>query len=231
MKPDTNHFLLHSASIFSILTFGSRILGYLRDVAIFASFGVGVAVDAFLVAFRLPNFLRRIFAEGALSMAFVPIYQRLWSQNNTKEANIFASNVCGCLMLVLFALSAAGVLLAPMLIVLLAPGFIAEGKDFDLSVQLLRITAPYLFFIALTAFAAAILNSRGHFAIPAIAPAVLNIILIIAAVVVSPKMDIPVEALAWGVLLGGLVQLGIQLPVLVKKVFSQCLGFILEIRR
>lgn len=196
------------------MTFLSRILGFIRDV-IFARFlGADAATDAFFVAFKIPNFFRRLFAEGAFMQAFVPVlseYKEKGSQAALKE---FINRTGGTLALILMLVTIVGVIAAPLFIMAFAPGFSWQGSSYDLAVQLLRITFPYLFFIASTAFAAGILNTHGQFAIPAITPVLLNVCLISAAIWFAPKMDEPVIALAWGVFVAGAAQLAFQFPAL-----------------
>jgi putative peptidoglycan lipid II flippase len=184
---------------------------------VFASiFRVGAGTDAFFVAFRIPNFLRRLFAEGAFSQAFVPVLAEYKSKNDETEVKMLVSNVAGTLGAILFVVSLLGVLAAPVLILVFAPGFVDEPSKYSLGVQMLRITFPYLLFISLTAFAGAILNSYGKFAVPAFTPVLLNVSLIACALWLSPHMAQPVVALAWGVFIAGIAQLLYQLPHLKK---------------
>ena len=203
--------LFKSSAVFSAITFLSRILGYVRDAAIFIAFGAGGATDAFLVAFRLPNFLRRLFGEGALSQAFVPVFQEYRTRRGAGEAHQLADRVAGTLAALLLGVTAVGVLLAPVLIFIFAPGFVGENDRFNMASQLLRITFPYLLFISLTALASGILNSYGRFGAPAFTPVLLNLSMIAAALWLAPLMEQPITALAWGVLFGGVVQLAFQL--------------------
>ena len=184
----------------------SRVLGYARDAIIFIIFGAGGTTDAFLVAFRLPNLMRRLFGEGALSQAFVPVFQEYRKHRSTAELHRFADCAAGTLGVILLIITAIGILAAPLLIAVFAPGFIDEKDRFDLSAQMLRITFPYLLFISLTALATGILNSYGHFGAPAFTPVLMNLSLITATLWVAPKMDEPITALAWGVLIAGVVQ-------------------------
>lgn len=199
--------LLKSTASFSLLTMLSRVLGYARDAIIFIVFGAGGTTDAFLVAFRLPNLMRRLFGEGALSQAFVPVFQEYRKHRNVFELHRFADCAAGTLGIILLIVTAIGILAAPVLIAVFAPGFIGEGDRFDLSAQMLRITFPYLLFISLAALATGILNSYGHFGAPAFTPVLMNLSLITATLWVAPKMDEPITALAWGVLIAGIAQL------------------------
>jgi putative peptidoglycan lipid II flippase len=178
-------------------------------------FGADAATDAFFVAFKIPNFLRRLFAEGAFSVAFVPVLTEYRSKRSAGELREFVDHMAGTLGLVLFLTSLAGVLLAPLLVMLFAPGFIGEDEGkYGLAVEMLRLTFPYLFFISLTAFAGSILNAHNRFGVPAFTPVLLNLSLIGCALWLSPRMDQPVVALAWGVLLAGSVQFMFQIPFL-----------------
>ena len=177
-------------------------------------FGAGVGADAFFVAFKIPNFLRRLFAEGAFSQAFAPVLAEYKSAENDAGLKPFVDRVAGTLGLILALVTALGILAAPVLIALFAPGFLLDGDRYDLAVDMLRLTFPYLLFISLTAFAGSILNSFGRFGAPSFTPALLNLCLIGAALLLSPRMAQPVTALAWGVLLAGVAQLALQLPFL-----------------
>jgi putative peptidoglycan lipid II flippase len=177
-------------------------------------FGINSGTDAFFVAFKIPNFMRRLFAEGAFSQAFVPVLSDYKEQGSKEALKLFIDRTAGTLALILFLVSVVGVIGAPILITLFAPGFIGEGKQYDLAVQMLRITFPYLFFISSVAFAGGILNSHGKFAIPAFTPVLLNICMIAAAIWLSPLMKDPIVALAWGVFAAGIGQLLFQFPAL-----------------
>ncbi len=204
--------LLKSTAVVSGATFGSRILGFVRDVLLAQLFGAGSATDAFFVAFKIPNFMRRLFAEGAFSQAFVPVLSEYKSQREHAEVRRLVSAVSGTLGAILLLLTLAAVLGAGGLVWLFAPGFGDQPEKFALTTELLRITFPYLLLISLTALAGGILNSYGRFAPPAIAPIWLNIALIAAALVFAPMFAQPVEALAWGVFVAGLLQLASLLP-------------------
>lgn len=195
-------------------TLVSRVLGLVRDVVIASVFGAGGSADAFFVAFRIPNFLRRLFGEGAFSQAFVPVLGEYRASGDAAEVRDLASHVAGALGVVLLAVTAAGVLAAPALVYVFAPGFAAEPGRAELTGYMLRLTFPYLLFISLTAFAGGILNTWGRFGAPAVTPALLNLALIGAAIGLAPRLEEPITALAWGVLAGGVVQLGFQLPFL-----------------
>ncbi len=208
--------LLKALGTVSGLTFLSRILGFLRDMVIAHSFGAGSGVDAFLVAFKIPNFMRRLFAEGAFAQAFVPVLSEYKTRRDHLAVQDLINHVAGTLGAVLLLVSLLGVFAAPLFIMLFAPGFLGDSEKFALSSDMLRITFPYIFFIALTAFAGAILNAYGRFAVPAFTPVLLNICLISAALWWSPSFQQPIIALAWGVLIAGLAQFLFQLPFLAK---------------
>jgi len=206
--------LLKSTATVGANTMLSRVLGLVRDVVIAWGFGASGATDAFFVAFRLPNFLRRLFAEGAFSQAFVPIVGEYKSQRSHEEVRELTAHVAGNLGAVLLAVTALGVLAAPVLVMIFAPGFLEDDAKYTLTVQMVRITFPYILFVSLTAFAAGLLNTYGHFGVPAFTPVLLNLALIGAALWFAPLMAEPVTALAWGVLVAGLAQLAFQLPFL-----------------
>lgn len=195
-------------------TFSSRILGLVRDVAIASMLGAGGATDAFFVAFRIPNFFRRLFAEGAFSQAFVPVMSEYRTSRGMDESRDLASHVAGMLGAILLLVTAIGILAAPVFVQVFAPGFSARPAQAELTGTLLRLTFPYLLFISLTAFASGILNTWGRFGVPAVTPALLNLSLIGAALWLAPRFDEPTVALALGVLVGGAAQLAFQLPFL-----------------
>ena len=192
----------------------SRVLGLVRDVVIANYFGAKEGTDAFFVAFRIPNFFRRLFAEGAFSQAFVPVLSEYKTQRTDDDVKGLIDNVAGYLGGAVLLISIIGVVCAPVIVMIFAPGFLAIPGRYDLTVTMLRITFPYLLFISLTAFAAGIFNTYGRFGVPAFTPVLLNLSLIMAAIGLAPMLEQPVIALAWGVLIGGMVQLGFQVPFL-----------------
>jgi putative peptidoglycan lipid II flippase len=194
----------------------SRVLGFVRDLLIARLFGADAATDAFVVAFKVPNLLRRLFAEGAFAAALVPVLHQHRQAGSTAELKEVVDRAAGTLALVLVAMTVLGVLTAPLLVLVFAPGFAADAETHDLAAAMLRLTLPYLLFIGLTAFAGAILNTHERFSVPAFTPVLLNLVLIACALWLAPKLDQPVTALAWGVLLAGLVQLAFQLPFLAR---------------
>ncbi len=192
----------------------SRVLGLVRDVVFARLFGAGMGADAFFVAFKIPNFFRRLFAEGAFSQAFVPVLSEYKTQREHDEVRGLIDSTAVWLAGVLFIMTLLCVVAAPILVMVFAPGFLDDQPKYELTTEMLRITFPYLLFISLTALAGGILNTYGKFAVPAFTPVLLNICLIGAAVFVAPLLDEPVVALAWGVFVAGVVQLGFQLPFL-----------------
>ncbi|MDA8363308.1 MAG: murein biosynthesis integral membrane protein MurJ [Gammaproteobacteria bacterium] len=210
--------LIKSTLLIGAITLISRIAGLVRDMtfAHLIGAGSGVAADAFYVAFRVPNFLRRIFGEGAFSQAFVPVFSEYKTRNDADATRMFVDHVAGLLAAVLLVVAVIGVLAAPLLVTVLAPGFLAVPEKFQLTVQMLRITFPYILFISLVSMSAGILNTYGRFAVPAFTPVLLNLSLIGAALLLAPHMHIPVIALAWGVAIAGVAQLLFQLPFLMR---------------
>lgn len=208
--------LLRATFTVSTLTLLSRLLGFVRDLVLAATFGATGATDAFFTAFRIPNFFRRLFAEGAFSQAFVPTLTD-YKENRPSELKRFIDHIAGSLALTLLSVTLVGILLAPQIILLFAPGFAGTENRLQLAVELLRLTSPYLFFISLTAFYGSLLNTSGHFAVPALTPILLNLFLIAAALWFSSYAEPPIVALGWGVLLAGLSQLLFQIPPLVKR--------------
>jgi len=208
--------LVRKTGIVGGMTLISRILGLLRDVVFARYFGAGLIMDAFLVANRIPNMLRRFFAEGAFSAGFVPVMARYRERNDHEDAREFIDAASGTFGIVLFVVTLLGVIAAPLLVLVVAPGFVGEGGNLDLATLMLRFTFPYLFFVSLTAFAGGILNTYGRFWVAAFTPVLLNVVLIAAAVWLSPRLDQPIMALAYAVFLAGFLQLLFQLPFLAK---------------
>jgi putative peptidoglycan lipid II flippase len=208
--------LLKALAAISSLTLVSRILAFARDVLIARIFGAGMATDAFFVAFKLPNLLRRLFAEGAFSQAFVPIFGEYRSRRGHDETKLLVDHVATMLALILFVVTLIGIVAAPLLVMISAPGFAQDAEKFDLTVRLLQITSPYIFFISLVAVAAGILNTYNKFWVPAFAPILLNLCFIGGALWAAPYFDPPVLALAWAVFVAGIVQLTFQMPFLKK---------------
>jgi putative peptidoglycan lipid II flippase len=207
--------LVKSTATVGAMTLISRVLGLLRDM-VFARFGVDAGMDAFFVAFKIPNFMRRLFAEGAFSQAFVPVLSEYKTQRGHAEVKALVDRVAGTLAGSLGLLVLVCVLASPALVLVFAPGFWGDPVKFDLTAYMLRFTFPYLLFMALVAFAAGILNSYGRFAAAAFTPVWLNVVLIGAALLVAPALDEPMIALSWGVLAAGFVQLLFLLPALAR---------------
>lgn len=208
--------LLRSTFNFGSMTLISRILGFVRDMVLARWFGASAATDAFFVAFKIPNFLRRLFAEGSFSLAFVPVLAEYRERGDPAALKSLIDATTGTLLAILLIITALGVAGAPWLVRLFAPGFMANPEQLALAAELLRITFPYLLFIALTALAGGILNTFGRFALPALTPALLNIAMIVAAVAFSSRFAEPVKALAWGVFAAGVLQLAVQIPALMR---------------
>jgi len=198
------------------MTFISRILGFLRDVMIARFFGAGMATDAFFVAFRIPNLLRRLFAEGAFSQAFVPILAEYKNTRTPEETRDLVDHIAQLLSITLFAVTLIGIIAAPWIIYASAPGFSTDPEKFNLTVELLQITFPYILFISLVSLAGGILNTYGKFYVPAITPALLNLSFIGCVLWLAPLLDPPVLALAWAVFIGGALQLAFQIPFLLR---------------
>ena len=203
--------VLAKVSSFTLL---SRITGLAREFLIARAFGASLYTDAFFVAFRIPNLLRRLFAEGAFSQAFVPILAQSKNAGDEAETRSLIDHTFGMLTLLLSVTTLLGVIAAPIIIYVSAPGFAADAPKFAVTVAMLKITFPYILFIALTAFAGAVLNTWSRFSVPAFTPVLLNLSFIGCALWLAPHVDPPVMALAWAVLIGGIVQLAFQWPAL-----------------
>ncbi len=209
--------LLRSTSLVSMMTFMSRIMGFARDMIIAHLFGAGAGFDAFVVAFKIPNFMRRLFAEGAFSQAFVPVLAEYQKTRTIDEVRLFLARIAGSLSAILSLVTLIGVVAAPFIVFVFAPGFGEDSSRSMLASEMLRLTFPYLMLVSLTAMAGAILNTYGYFGVPAFTPVLLNICMIVAAVYLSPHFAQPVVALAWGVLIAGIVQLLFQIPFLFHR--------------
>lgn len=215
-RTDEPRGLLRSTSVVGAMTLLSRITGLARDIGFSRWFGAGLLMDAFFVAFKIPNLLRRFFAEGAFSAAFVPVFSEYRATRDQEDTKELIDRVAGTLGLALFVITAIGVIAAPVLIMVFAPGFLGDDGRYGLARDMLRLTFPYLFFISLTALAGAILNAYRSFAVPAFTPVLLNLVLIGFAGWVAPGMENPGLGLAAGVFVAGLVQLLFQLPFLLR---------------
>ncbi|MBA2709272.1 MAG: murein biosynthesis integral membrane protein MurJ [Tatlockia sp.] len=209
--------LLRSTSLVSIMTLISRMMGFIRDMVIAQLFGAQAAMDAFYVAFRIPNFMRRLFAEGAFSQAFVPVLAEYQQTRSVDDVRVFIARIAGQLGAVLSLVTVLGVLIAPFIIFVFAPGFGEHSMRTELATQMLRLTFPFLMLVSMTAMAGAVLNTYGYFGVPAFTPVILNICMILAAIYLSPTLGHPVLGLAWGVLIAGLLQFLFQIPFLYQR--------------
>jgi putative peptidoglycan lipid II flippase len=206
--------LLRTLATVSSMTLLSRILGFVRDFVIARTFGAGMLTDAFFVAFKLPNLLRRLFAEGAFSQAFVPVLGEYRNKRGSDDTRQLVDRVASLLFLIVLAVTLIGMAAAPVLVYLSAPGFSDDPEKFALTVNLTRITFPYIFFMSLVALAGGILNTWSRFAVPAFTPVLLNVSFILMALFAAPHFDPPIMALGWAVFLGGALQLAFQIPSL-----------------
>ena len=206
--------LLKALAKVGSMTFVSRIRGFVRDTLIARVFGAGMLSDAFIVAFKIPNLLRRVSAEGAFSQAFVPILAEYKSQRSFDDTHHLINRVATWLGLILVAVTLLGMLAAPWIVALIAPGFTADLPKMQLTVELLRITFPYIFFISLVSMAGGVLNTYNKFGIPAFTPVWLNVSMIVAVLFFADHFAEPIKVLAWAVFFGGFLQLAFQIPFL-----------------
>ena len=213
-KPLPKASLLRSTSIFSAMTLLSRIAGFVRDALQSRIFGTSAAMDAFVIAYRIPNYLRRIFAEGSMQMAFVPVLNEIRERGDQAALKEFIDRMAGALFAVVLVVAAVGMLAAPLIAGAFAPGSMDEPQKFEWITQMLRITFPYLVFISLMALVASVLNSFGKFALPAVTPVLHNLTVIAAMLWLAPYFEVPAKALAWGVLAAGILQLLVLWPAL-----------------
>jgi putative peptidoglycan lipid II flippase len=204
--------IFKSTTVVGVTTLLSRISGLWRDMVYSQAFGAGTVMDAFLVAYKIPNFLRRLFAEGAFSQSFVPVISEYKLRRSHDDVRELVGGVAGTLGAVLFVVTLLGVLAAPVIIFLFAPGFAAEQGKYELAVEMFRFTFPYLFFISLTALFSGVLNSYGRFAIPAFTQVIMNVVMIVFASLIAPHTAKPGLTLAIGVFVAGALQLLFQLP-------------------
>ena len=199
--------LLRSTAVFSAMTLLSRVAGFIRDMVQAHLFGAGGIVDAFAVAYRIPNYLRRIFAEGSFSSAFVPVLSELRQRGDEAALKDFLDHVAGALCAVVVLVSGVGMLAAPLVVAIIAPGSLDNPEKFRLTSELLRIVFPYLALVSMTALAGAVLNSFQKFALPAVTPVLHNLSVIAAMLALAPLLAVPIKALAWGVVAAGVLQL------------------------
>ena len=216
--------ILKRASLVGSLTSLSRIFGLLRDMVIARLFGASLATDAFFVAFRIPNVLRRLFAEGALTVSFIPIFKDAQIKGGRAEAKEIVNVVFTFMTLAVAVLVVLAVIFAPLIVKVIAGGF-DNPEKYELTVYLTRLTFPYLFLICIVAFSMGVLNSVGHFAAPAFAPVLLNLSIITAALSLGPYLDEPVVSLSIGVIIGGLLQVLLQVPFLIREGYFPSLSF------
>ncbi|AXK71997.1 murein biosynthesis integral membrane protein MurJ [Lysobacter sp. TY2-98] len=209
--------MLRGLLSFSSMTMVSRVFGLIRDITISSVFGVSAATDAFMIAFRIPNFMRRLFAEGSFSTAFVPVFTEFKEKRSHAELKELTSRVAGTLAGVLMLITAVGLIFTPQVawIFNLGESGIAPGK-YQLTIDLLRLTFPFILFVSLTALAGGALNAFHRFGMPALTPVILNLCMIAAALWVAPHLEVPIMALGWAVLFAGILQLLFQLPALAK---------------
>lgn len=216
--------LIKSGLIVSAMTLISRVLGLVRDIVIAKTFGASPLADAFLFANKIPNFLRRLFAEGAFAQAFVPVlseYQTKDAEQGSNETRQLIAHVSGTLGVLVTLVTLVGMIASPLFVMLFGPGWFVDwlndgpkASQFDLASSLLKITFPYLWFISFTALSGAILNTLGKFAVSSFSPVLLNVAIITCAIYLSPLMDNPAYGLAWGVFIGGFAQFLLQIPFL-----------------
>jgi putative peptidoglycan lipid II flippase len=211
-----NRRVVRAAGVVGIATMLSRIFGFIRDMVVAALFGAGLTTDAFFVAFRIPNLLRRLLAEGSLTVSFVPVFTEYLRNKTRVEALELANITFTALSIILVVVSFLGVLFSPLIVTIMAPGFARMPAQYDLAVFLTRLMFPYILLISLVALCMGILNSLRHFAAPALSPVVLNLAMILAALTLRGLFQEPVVALAVGVMTGGVLQLAMQWPFLIK---------------
>ncbi len=212
--------IARAAGILGSATMLSRVMGMVRDMVVSRLFGAGLATDAFFAAFQIPNMLRRFFAEGALTAAFVPTFSATLTRRGDEKARELANTCFTLLTIVMACITLAGIVFSPVIVGLMFPGFKAEPGKFELAILLNRLMFPYIFFISLVALCMGILNTLRHFFTPAISTVFLNISMILAALCLRGFFEAPITALAVGVLIGGCIQLIMQLPVLWSKGFQ-----------
>jgi putative peptidoglycan lipid II flippase len=211
-----NSRVVRAAGVVGMATMLSRVFGFIRDMIVAGLFGAGLTTDAFFVAFRIPNLLRRLLAEGSLTVSFVPVFTEYLKTRTREEALELADIAFTALSILLVAVSLVGVLLSPFIVTVMAPGFVKSPAQYDLAVFLTRLMFPYILLISLVALCMGILNSLRHFAAPALSPVVLNIAMILAALTLRDFFREPITALAVGVMAGGVLQLAMQWPFLVR---------------
>lgn len=218
--PESQHTIARAAGLMSIATLISRILGYVKDMILARFFGATGTSDVFFVAFRIPNLLRELLAEGAMSSAFIPTLTDCQVKDGERESKRLVRSVFVVLLTILTVLCILGVYLAPQIVPLIAPGFVNDPQKLELTVMLTRIMFPFLLFVSLSSLVMGVLNTRGIFFIPALAPALLNVTTIVSVVFFAGSFAHPVTAVAVGVVAGGAVQFLFQLPSFYKQGYS-----------
>jgi len=218
-QPGDTHQISRAAGLIGAATFCSRILGFIRDIILANLFGANAAADAFYIAYRIPNLLRELFAEGSMSSAFIPVFTEYHSTRSKQEAWDLASAAFTTLLTIVTLVTLLGILAAPSLVWLLAPGLHHDAAQLATTTLLTQIMFPYLLFVSLAALAMGILNALRSFAIPALAPVFFNVCVIVFALAISPMFGQPILAVALGIVVGGLAQFLMQLPGLHKKGF------------
>lgn len=208
--------MLRSVASFGSMTMISRVFGLLRDMVISRVFGANAATDAFWVAFRIPNFMRRLFAEGSFTTAFVPVFTEIKETRSHADLKALVARTAGALGGVLLVIVGLGMIFTPQVAMVFSPGAIHEPLKFELTVELLRLTFPFLLFVSMTALAGGALNSFHRFGMPALAPVILNLFMIAGALWLSPHLRTPILALGWAIFFGGIVQLLFLLPQLAQ---------------
>ena len=211
-----NSRVVRAAGVVGMATMLSRVFGFIRDMIVAGLFGAGLTTDAFFVAFRIPNLLRRLLAEGSLTVSFVPVFTEFLKNRTREEALELADITFTALSILLVAVSLLGVLFAPLIVTVMAPGFVKSAAQYDLAVFLTRLMFPYILLISLVALCMGILNSLRHFAAPALSPVILNLAMILAALTLRGFFHEPITALAVGVMAGGVLQLAMQWPFLIR---------------
>ena len=214
--PDSHRSLVRSTSIISLGTLGSRILGFLRDIILARLMGTGMQADAFFVALKIPNLFRDLVGEGATNAAVVPVMSEYKEKKDPQAFWHFVSVILALSLVVLSVLTILGILLSPLIVRMIVPGFMADPEKLNLTIHLTKLMFPYLVFIGLTAYGVGILSTFRSFLIPALAPCFFNLALIVSALIASRTMEEPVFGLAVGVLIGGVLQLVIHIPPLLK---------------
>ena len=217
--------IVRAAGVLGFATVLSRIMGMVRDMVVSRLFGAGLYTDAFFAAFQIPNMLRRFFAEGALTSAFVPTFSEVYTQKGEREARELANTCFTLLTIVMAGVTILGIVFSPQIIALMFPGFKAFPSKFELTIFLNRLMFPYIFFVSLVALCMGILNTVRHFFTPAISTVFLNLAMIGCAAFLHHSFQVPIVALAVGVLVGGVLQLLLQMPTLYRKGFPLGLRF------